>query len=81
MALSPMFSPTHVAYTGEQVEVICESKLMLPNDGDYDESMAVTFRSAAMDIWITTRNHFDSMVPDPQDQTREVRRYAPIVGA
>lgn len=77
MALSPLFSPTHVAYTGEQIEVICESVLMMEG---HSLGAAVTFRSPTMGIYTTPRSVFDGVVPDPQDRTRNVRRYAPIVG-
>lgn len=78
MALSPMFSPTHITYTGDQIEMICESEGI---DTLYMKPvLMVTYRSITMSVWTVSKETFEGLVADPQDYERKVRRYAPIVG-
>lgn len=78
MALSPLFSPTHRHWTGEQIEVICESVLMM--DG-HNLGIAVTYRlQSAGSFWTTPKSHFDGYEPDPDDDCGMLRRFTPIVG-
>ena len=77
MALSPMFSPTHMTYTGEPIQVICQSEAIDP----LYTGIMVTFRSATMGIWTVSKETFEGYVPSREDQMLNVRRYAPIVGA
>jgi hypothetical protein len=73
-----MFSPTHVAYTGEQVEVICESTWLIPGKGP--NGPAVTLRTETGSYWTVSKEYFDAEI-DPMDwRDGPVRRYAPIVG-